>query len=523
MLGDKDLKQIKSLGISKDEIEKQLNNFKVGFPYINLIRPASGGDGIAVLESSRQEKYSEFYRKYNPEYSIVKFVPASGAASRMFKDLFTFLNEFDVKNGNIDKFIADNNLSSVSEFFKNIESFAFYKELMNSIMIDGIDVSTLSLNEKYITILDHLLTDKGLNYGKKPKGLLAFHFYRTKYRTAIAEHLVEGARYAVSKGRKVNIHFTISEEHRMWFENIVKSKINKYETDFNVTYNVTYSYQSKSTDTVAVTMDNEPLRDEIGKLVFRPGGHGALIKNLSELDEDIIFIKNIDNVVPDHLKENTIKYKRIIGGVMLSLSKIINKYQTRLVVGDFAEGTIVSIEDFIKEKLNIILPKAYFNLDQSSKVKFIQDVLDRPIRVCGMVKNEGEPGGGPFWVKDADGNESLQIVESAQIDLSNKEQADIVSKSTHFNPVDIVCTLKNWSGAKLDLNNYIDEKAGFISKKSISGLEIKALERPGLWNGAMSNWITVFVEVPIITFNPVKTINDLLRPEHQSLAMMNEA
>jgi hypothetical protein len=521
MLKKEDYKQIEEMGISKEEIAKQLDSFKNGFPYMNLVRPATEGDGIIVLDKSRQEKYENFYRENKSKYSIVKFVPASGAASRMFKDLFTFLNNFDLENDEVDSFIKKNKLDSVKEFFDGIEHFAFYDELMTIIKGVGINFSVMSKKKKYITILEYLLTHKGLNYGMKPKGLLAFHFYFNRYRTAVSEHLVEGARYATA-GRKVNVHFTISKEHKFWFEELVDSKLPKYQRDFNVIYNVTYSYQSHSTDTIAVTPNNKPLRDESGKLVFRPGGHGALIENLNNLKEDIIFIKNVDNVVPDHFKENTIRYKRIIAGLMLNLKRVINNYHTRLVTGDYHKNTLVAIEDFCEKKLNIVLHEDYYKKDIESKVKYIQKVLNRPLRVCGMVKNEGEPGGGPFWVKDEKGKINLQIVEGSQMDLKDAKQKEIVSASTHFNPVDIVCTFKDWSGESLDLNKFIDEKTGFISEKSKDGVELKALERPGLWNGAMSDWITIFVEVPAITFNPVKTINDLLRPEHQALTRMNE-
>jgi len=519
MLKKEDYKQIEELGISKDEINKQLESFKSGFPHMNLVRPAIVGDGIIVLDRSRQKKYENFYIENQNKHTITKFVPASGAASRMFKDLFTFLNNFDLEKDEIEPFIKKHKLESVTEFFDGLEKFAFYDELMTIIKGVGINFSVMSEKKKYMTILEYLLTHKGMNYGIKPKGLLAFHFYYNRYRTAVSEHLVEGARYANS-GKKVNVHFTISKEHRLWFEELVESKLPKYQRDFNVIYNVTYSYQSHSTDTIAVTPDNKPLRDEFGKLVFRPGGHGALIENLNQLNEDIIFIKNVDNVVPDHFKENTIKYKRIIAGLMLNLKMVINNYHSRLVTGDYHKNTLVAIENFCNKKLNIILHDDYYKKDTEGKVKYIQRVLNRPLRVCGMVKNEGEPGGGPFWVEDKKGKVNLQIVESSQMDFNDPKQSEIIKASTHFNPVDIVCTFKDWSGNTLNLNEFIDEKTGFISNKSKDGVELKALERPGLWNGAMSDWITVFVEVPEITFNPVKTINDLLRPEHQALTKM---
>ncbi|MCK5782514.1 MAG: DUF4301 family protein [Flavobacteriales bacterium] len=521
MLDDKDLKQIDDLGINKSEIEKQLNNFENGFPYMKLVKPAIEGDGLTVLTLQRQDHYAKFYTDNKKSHSITKFVPASGAASRMFKDLFTFLNSFKAED-DYSSFIKSNKLSSVEDFFTNLYKFAFYDELIDTIKKNIPSYDSLSDNEKYLTILDYLLSEKGLNYGNKPKALLAFHYYQTKYRTAVSEHLVEGARYAMGDNRAVKIHFTISKEHREWFETLVNSKIKKYQGDFNVKYQISYSYQSTSTDTIAVTPENKPFRNDDGTILFRPGGHGALIDNLNNINDDIVFIKNIDNVVPDHLKESTIKYKRIIGGLLLNLNEVANSYQVRFVSGDYNEETVKAAENFLCKKLSIILPESYFSQDENAKVDDIKRLLNRPIRVCGMVKNQGEPGGGPFWTENKDGSVSLQIVEGAQIDMTDKEQADIVSKSTHFNPVDIVCTFKDWSGKSLNLNNFIDEETGFISEKSKDGKTLKALERPGLWNGAMSDWSTVFVEVPVITFNPVKTVNDLLRPEHQSLRDSNQ-
>lgn len=521
MLKERDLNQIDNLGINKDIIGKQLDRFKNGFPYMKLIRPATENDGIYVLKAHREKRYEETYDQGTVSHSITKFVPASGAASRMFKDLTSFYNEFDIDNDNFDSFVKDNGLKSVKEFFEKLYRFAFYNELMDTIENAGIKYDLLSENEKYKTVLKYLLTDVGLNYNNKPKGLLAFHFYYNKYRTAVSEHLVEGARYARQADGNVNIHFTISQEHRELFEELVDSKIDKYESDFNVKYNISYSYQSASTDTIAVDNNNEPFRNEDGSILFRPGGHGALIENLNKLEEDIIFIKNIDNVVPDFLKQNTIRYKKIIGGLLLTANRIINSYQSRIVAGDYTNDTIEAIEQFIEVQLSVILPKSYYQLDAEKKIEELKRILNRPLRVCGMVKNEGEPGGGPFWVKNKHGEISLQIVESAQVDMNNKDQKDIVSRSTHFNPVDIVCSFKDWSGVALDLNNFIDDNTGFISEKSKDGKTLKALEHPGLWNGAMSDWNTIFVEVPDTTFNPVKTVNDLLRPEHQSLSSTN--
>ncbi|MCK5824396.1 MAG: DUF4301 family protein [Ichthyobacteriaceae bacterium] len=515
MLKEKDLKLIDLKGISKTEIEEQINNFKNGFPFAQLDRPAVKGDGILVVDGEEEDYFYDLYTNSKNDLNITKFVPASGAASRMFKDLFTFFGKFDAKNDDFAKFIEENKLKSVKEFFCKVENFAFYKELIQVIKDAGVNFDEQNENEKKVTLLDYLLTEKGLNYGNKPKGILAFHFYYTKYRTAVAEHLVEGARYATGANRKVNIHFTISEDHRQWFEELVESKIAKYQKVFNVVYNVEYSYQLESTDTIAVDMNNEPFEED-GDILFRPGGHGALINNLDTIDADMIFIKNIDNVVPDHIKDVTVKSKRVLGGVLLAATEVINNYQNRFASGDYTELTIESVDKFFKNKLSIKLPESFYSLSLKEKATYMQSVLDRPVRVCGMVKNEGEPGGGPFWIKDTKGMETLQIVESAQIDMADADQVAKLKQSTHFNPVDIVCNTKNWMGKSFDLSKFIDKNTGFISEKSKNGRDLKALERPGLWNGAMADWNTIFVQVPSLTFNPVKTVNDLLRAEHQS-------
>lgn len=523
MINKNDISQITSMGIEEKELNRQLECFENGLAKVNLLRHASAGDGILVLNETKQNHYKEFYDSNRNNYTIIKFVPASGAASRMFKDLYTFKNKFDVDKDKLKEFTSKNDLKSVFVFFEGLEKFAFYSELIKSIEKDKIDLSKLSENEKYITILDYLLTEKGLNYGNKPKGVLGFHFYQTQFRTAVAEHLVEGARHITQKNKIVNIHFTISKNHRKWFEDLVEKRKNKYEKEFNIKYNVTYSYQQSSTDTIAMTLDKQIFRDDAGKIVFRPGGHGSLIKNLNLLEQDIIFIKNIDNVIPDYLKEMTIRYKKILGGILINLNNVVKKYQSRLSTGDYTIETINSIEDFMEKKLYISMPDDYEERTFERKIRYIKKILNRPLRVCGMVQNEGEPGGGPFWVKDEDNNVSLQIIESSQVDMSNEEQKKIVSKSTYFNPVDIVCTFKDWRGRSLDLDKFVNPNLGFIAEKSIGEKKIKVLERPGLWNGGMAYWNTIFVEVPVDTFNPVKTVNDLLRPEHQKLIVMNEA
>jgi len=436
--------------------------------------------------------------------SILKFVPASGAASRMFKDLFEFLESDKNEPGN--KF--------EEKFFGEIRKFAFYEEL-NAVCIknEGKSIDELIAAKQNKSIVANLLSDKGLNYGALPKGLLRFHSYSTEKRTPTQEHLVEGALYASNKSNVVNIHFTVSKEHRALFEKHLNESLSSFETKFGVKYNVSFSEQKPSTDTIAADENNEPFRDK-GELVFRPGGHGALIENLNDLNGDIIFIKNIDNVVPDSLKPETVTYKKVIAGLLVQLQKQSFTYLKELESGTVSADKLAEISTFCETKLNN-LHDNIASLSEAELKAYLTAKLNRPIRVCGMVKNVGEPGGGPFMSVNSDGTVSPQILESSQIDMNNPADKAKMMGSTHFNPVDLVCGVKNYKGEKFNLVKYVDKNTGFISLKSKSGKELKALELPGLWNGAMSDWNTIFVEVPIATFNPVKTVNDLLRPEHQ--------
>ena len=500
---DRDLLMQK--GISESQIEEQLSCFKTGFPFLKLKSPASIGNGILSLNEKESEHYLEIWEKYLSENPvIVKFVPASGAASRMFKNLFEFLDaDYVVPTTDFEK-----------KFFNNITHFAFYNDL-NAICIknEGQDIPTLIAEQKYKLIIANLLLEKGLNYGALPKGMLKFHNYGDINRTAMEEHLAEGALYARNAAGNVNVHFTVSKEHLPYFKQLVSEKQSDYEKKFNVKYSVSFSEQKPSTDTIAADMQNEPFRDN-GKLVFRPGGHGALIENLNDIDADVIFIKNIDNVVPDKIKDSTVLFKKIIGGVLISLQQQIDKYVELLESGKYTMDNVREIITFVQQKLFIRNPETKI-FEDSDLVVYLLKKLRRPIRVCGMVKNVGEPGGGPFIAYNRDGSYSLQILESSQIDLKNPESKAMFEASTHFNPVDLVCAVKNRKGEKYNLPDFVDKNTGFISLKSKNGKELKALELPGLWNGAMSDWNTVFVEVPISTFNPVKTVNDLLREQHQ--------
>lgn len=478
MFSDKDIKQITSHGLTLENISQQLNDFQNGFPFTNIIRPALVGDGIFKYDDEC-DKYIKIYEEYSKNHKVVKFVPASGAATRMFKDLFDF-----TATG------TPNKTSSAT--IENIKKFAFWDELKTYLPENASDQE----------IIQCILTQPGLDYGDKPKALILFHKYAQSAKTALEEHLTEGAEYAISQDC-VNIHFTISPEHRDGFETLLKKVIPQYEKEYGVTYNISLSEQKKSTDTIAVNMDNTPFRNQDGTLLFRPAGHGALIENLGDLDADLIFIKNIDNITTQDLRADTIKYKKMLAGVLVSTQKQIFEYIKEL---DSKTPDLDKIHTFIFDKLNVKLDK------KLSAIEY-KNILNRPLRVCGIVKNTGEPGGGPFWVPDEQGYQTLQIAEPAQIAPESKH---LLEQGEFFNPTDLVCATKDYNGQKFDLKKYIDEKSGFISEKSKNGKPLRAMERPGLWNGSMAKWNTIFVVVPITTFTPVKIVTDLLNPAHQT-------
>ncbi|MDH6535104.1 DUF4301 family protein [Parabacteroides sp. 52] len=506
MLNTKDLELLASKGISEQQIEEQLTCFVKGFPFLEIAASASTEKGIKVIPKDQQACYMDAWDAYLAQNKkIVKFVPASGAASRMFKDLYSFLSSEDKEPLN----------AFMQTFFDGIKSFAFY-EALNDICVanEGKTIPTLITAGEHKAIVSNLLESKGLNYGQLPKGLLLFHNYPGKKRTAMEEHLTEGARYAKNNAGEVNIHFTVSPEHKALFESLVEQKKDRYEEDFSVDYSISFSVQKASTDTLAADMNNEPFRDAEGKIVFRPGGHGALIENLNDIDADVIFIKNIDNVVPDSFKCSTIIHKKIIAGVLVSLQERIFHYLNLIDGGKYTHAQIEEMIHFLQDDLCIRSREMKF-MEDAELILYIKNKLLRPLRVCGMVRNVGEPGGGPFLAVNADGTVSPQILENSQIDIHDPEKKAMFEQGTHFNPVDLVCAVRNNQGEKYNLPDYVDKNTGFISTKSKDGRELKALELPGLWNGAMSDWNTVFVEVPIDTFNPVKTVNDLLRAEHQ--------
>lgn len=515
MWSKQDLELISQKGISLETIEKQLNDFRHGFPFTRLHEPATLGNGILSFNEKEVHELITNFERTAKDLKLVKFVPASGAATRMFKHLFEF-REASGNKKEQERLLQDQGFYSVSYFFKNIQKFAFYADLKKSLSQNGFDLEELLHKGDYEVILQYLLTESGLNYGNLPKGVIKFHQYGNFSRTAAGEHLVEGAQYCANRMKKVAVHLTVSPEHLSHFRDLIAYVQPYYESMFGVSYEVSFSVQKPSTDTIAVTPENEPFREKDGTLVFRPGGHGALIENLNEIDADLVFIKNIDNVVPDRLKAETYRYKKLLGGMLMHIQGKAFNFLRALDKKPPAEGVIEEATSFCKHQINVTFPSDFKQWEESRKVKFLHDALNRPIRVCGMVRNEGEPGGGPFWVKNKQGEISLQIVESSQIDLKDSRQKQIFESSTHFNPVDLVCSLKNYKGERFDLHDYIDHSTGFISSKSKDGRPLKALELPGLWNGAMAYWITVFIEVPIITFNPVKIVNDLLREQHQN-------
>lgn len=507
MLTHEDKELLASKGISEAQIAEQLECFKKGFPFLKLAAAASvDNGGILIPEKEEQDAYLNAWDTYKQgDKKIVKFVPASGAASRMFKNLFEFLGaDYHVPTTDFEK-----------KFFDHIHSFAFFNDL-NAACLDntGKNIDALLTEHNYKAVVSNLLESAGLNYGSLPKGLLKFHRYADGVRTPLEEHLVEGALYAAGKTGEVNVHFTVSTEHRQLFQKLVDAKTCEYASKYGINYHISFSEQKPSTDTIAADMENNPFRDKDGKLLFRPGGHGALIENLNDLDADIVFIKNIDNVVPDRLKDDTVTYKKLLAGVLVTLQKQAFSYLELLDGGHYSHAELEEIIRFVQQKLHC-RNQEIKNLEDAELVIYLRKKLNRPMRVCGMVKNVGEPGGGPFLAYNADNTVSLQILESSQIDMNDPEKKVMFEKGTHFNPVDLVCAIRDYKGNKFDLLKHVDKATGFISYKSKNGKDLKALELPGLWNGSMSDWSTVFVEVPLSTFNPVKTVNDLLREQHQ--------
>ena len=518
MFNEKDIQQMNTHGISLEETERQVTLFETARPYLKLAGPCIPGKGIAVFDWEEQKSLMALYDEEKQKRSLIKFVPASGAASRMFKVLLGYLNkpgEIEQNEVTRDAEAGQTSAKQLVVFMEGISRFAFFKDLSLTLKKKGMSMEKLLRKGSFRDIISLLLKEEGLGYAALPKGLLMFHRYPEANRTAFEEHLVEAASYARDDANRCSMHFTVSPEHLKRFHTCLINAGPTYEKQFQVIYQVGFSMQKAATDTLAVDLENQPFRLANGRLLFRPGGHGALLENLNDLQGDIVFVKNIDNVVPDYLKKETYTWKKITGGYLISIQNRIAHHMKELTSGSMAPGLLDAATAFLKNDLLITMPPAMKKADPEERRRWIMGRLNRPVRVCGMVKNTGEPGGGPFWVEGKSGEKSLQIVETAQIDPDDAGQQAMLAGATHFNPVDLVCGVRDWRGEPFDLREYVDPETVLVSLKSKDGKELKALEHPGLWNGAMAHWVTLFVEVPAITFNPVKTVNDLLRKEHQ--------
>lgn len=508
-LTENDEKQLREKGISKEKVIDQVNTFKEGIPFVDLKNAAVIGNGILKFTEAEEKELLKLYDSKLEDLDILKFVPASGAASRMFKALFNFLEVYNPENETLDAYLERTNDKDLKVFSEGLERLPFYNKVINRL-----PNSRGSRGETVHHFVSELLGENALNYGFYPKGLLPFHNYKDVAATPFEEHLKEGALYAGSNG-KAKLHFTVSEQHEQMFKDEFTHAGPRVSKDTGLDYVIDYSFQKSSTDTLAVDMDNKPFRNDDGTVLFRPGGHGALIENLNDQDADIIFIKNIDNVAVMKDAKAVADSKKVLAGILLKVQQMAFDYAEQLDKEVISDVDISEIKVFLKEHLNVRFDDNFALKSNAEKIEILKDKINRPIRIGGMVKNEGEPGGGPFWVSNAKGEISLQIIESAQIDMENKAQADIMKNSTHFNPVDLVCGVRNYKGKKYDLLKFVHDKQGFITGKTKDGKELKALELPGLWNGAMAFWNTIFVEVPLVTFNPVKSVIDLLKHSHQ--------
>ena len=510
----KDIQQIEEKGLSVEKVEDQIENFKRGNVDLDILAAATVWDGIFLYSEQEKYEYISYYEKQKTKLEILKFVPASGAATRMFKDLQVFLEEFKPQSESLPEYLKRTNNTNLKLFLDNLEKLPFYERALNNARENQPGFDELNRHARKILLVQTILYSHGLGLSNFPKGLVPFHNYEDYVATAFEEHFYEAAKYAEANG-KANLHFTISEEHKEKFEaeyDDIKSRVTKKT---GVTFKVSYSYQDPKTDTIAVDLNNKPFRSEEGEMFFRPGGHGALIENLNNQEADLVFIKNIDNVVIASKLDEVAEYKKILAGKLLKVQEQCFSYLNSLELQKPSEKNIQGILQFIENELFYSFPEDFDLLSDENKIQQLKFRLNRPLRICGMVKNEGEPGGGPFLLRMKNGEQSIQIIEGAQIDQNDLLQKEIAKNSTHFNPVDIVCGLRNYKGEAFDLTEFIDSETCFITSKTVDGKAIKALELPGLWNGAMAKWNSVFVEVPVNTFNPVKTVMDLLKPSHQ--------
>jgi hypothetical protein len=504
MFSQKDLQQIRSKGIHIDEINRQIKHFTQGFPPSDITMPANPGKGIQVLTEGDELHYLDVFLDNAPDFQMCRFIPASGAATRMFKSLYEALDALEgLEKDQQEEWLEEH--KEVAAFFRKLDKYPFFEDLK------------LKKKAEPADILRQVLDESGLDYGSKPKGLLKFHKYNSKdRRTAFEEHVREAVKYCAGRQRVVRIHLTVSPQHLDGFQTGAARILPLIEAETGMSIDLSFSFQKPETDTLAVDMENQAFRNSDGSLVFRPAGHGALIRNLDALDSDLVFVSNIDNVAPDAKKNVRVKYKQILGGFLLEVRSKVFYYLSQLNGDEKVEKTRMDqMVNYLHDRLGLAIPDILDQWDASELRKWLISTMNRPIRVCGMVRNEGEPGGGPFYVRSESGEISLQIVESSQIDLEDPEKALLVRESTHFNPVDLVCSIRDYQGEKFNLTHYVDPNTGFISEKSLGGRSLKALELPGLWNGAMARWLSIFVEVPVETFSPVKTVFDLVRKEHR--------
>lgn len=514
---DLDLEQMRELGMDPQGVARQLELFRAPPPFAVLDRPAVLGDGILKLGKEEIQECLDHWETAGQRGRFLKFVPASGAASRMFHLLSKFSARPSLtRNDLLAGAGPEGEKGQVLAFLDDLPRAAFWEELRTAGKGLGADVHALWKDGKYGDLLRILLSSEGLDYSRKPKGLIPFHLYPAGARTAFAEHLVEAASVIADSDKRCRVHFTVSPDHREECRRHLESLQDPLRKGLGVQFDTSFSIQEPSSNTLAVDERNDPFRDGNGRLLFRPAGHGALIRNLDELKGDILFVKNIDNVSVEGSIETTVLWKKILAGRLVKAQEGIFSRLRRLNSGRLEEKELDEIRVFSEKELSIRFPAEFPSWNRSKKSEFVRRLLDRPLRVCGVVANTGEPGGGPFWVKKTGLEASLQIVESAQVDPQNNDQKALFKSSTHFNPVDLVCGVRDWRGKSFDLGAYVDPDAVFISRKSHEGRELKALELPGLWNGAMANWITLFVEVPLETFNPVKTVFDLLKPAHRA-------
>lgn len=505
MFSQKDLHQIAEKGVSIDNINRQIKYFQFGFPPADIIMTATSGQGIILLSEGDEQHYKDIFLNNGPDFHIIRFIPASGAATRMFKSLYEAREVLEGKSGDEELEWVKGN-KEISTFLRELPKYPFYEDM------------ELKGDAKPSEVLKKILTREGLNYGNMPKGLLKFHKYgEGDRRTSFEEHLLEAVKYCGSRNKEIRIHLTVSPDHLDGFRDEAASIIPGIEERTGYHFDISFSFQKPETDTIAVDPDNMPFRNPDGTLLFRPGGHGALIRNLDSLDCDFIFISNIDNVAPDRVKNIRVRYKQVLGGLLLEVRSKLSYYLNQLESGGkLKKSRLDIIVNYLHERLGITIPDMLESWDMPELKAWLFKTMNRPVRVCGMVKNEGEPGGGPFYVRSESGEVSLQIVESSQIDMEKPFHAAVFRESTHFNPVDLVCSVRDYQGNKFNLSSYLDHNSGFISGKSLGGKPLKAQELPGLWNGSMAGWITIFVDVPGETFSPVKTVFDLMRSEHLS-------